>query len=116
METTQSAGLGIGGSSGGQGHVPTTTSLTPDQLIQLSNQMEQDYTRRLAEGPAVKRLGPGTSQNGFNTELTQGAEKVFERWPVATGDSGSDYDYRGAFAEGLSRDNLGHLPDTYKKP
>ena len=41
------------------------------------------------------------------------------RWKAinAPHDSGEDYDLRGAFKSGLTKDiQSGHWPDTYKKP
>lgn len=92
--------------------------LSPEHLLKLADQLEQDFTRRIQsdEGPSARRLGYGDETNGFNTELTQGAERAYQRWPGQSGDSGQDYDLRGAFSEGADRDANGHLPDTYKKP
>lgn len=115
---------GIGGS------VPTATQpvqrpntvsapeLSPEHLLKLANQMEDEFSRRIQEddGPAARRLGYGDETNGFNAELTQGAERAYQRWPGQSGDSGQDYDLRGAFSEGTDRDPSGHLPDTWKKP
>jgi hypothetical protein len=72
----------------------------------------------LEAGPSARRLGGGTPENGFNTELTRGAEGAYQQWHDRTSpwDSGADYDLRGAFAEGMDRDGRGHLPDTFKKP
>lgn len=75
---------------------------------------------RLAKGeqaaPAVRRLESGDSSNGYNTELTAGAEAGYQNWPGQKGDTGGDYDLRGAYAAGYDRDGSGHLPDTFKKP
>lgn len=62
---------------------------------------------------------PGTPATGFNTVLPAGQEASFIKWKqaVAPGDSGLDYDFRGAFAAGVSPDpKTGHWPDTFKKP
>lgn len=83
--------------------------------------------RSLAEGPSARRLASGTPETDYETELTSGAEAAFRR---KYGDADtSDYDLRGAHAEGvtdrqpyvLDADSNGvsfpgHLPDTYKKP
>jgi hypothetical protein len=76
------------------------------------------HRAQIATGPAVRRVASGTAANGYNTELTTGAEQAFPAWAakVAPGDDGRDYDYRGAFAAGEQRSGNGHLPDTFKKP
>ncbi len=105
---------GIGGT-----HV-RAKSLTPQQMMALADGMEQEYLDKISnierEGPSARRLAGGSSENGFNTELTQGAEKAFSHWSPARGDDGSDYDYRGAFAGGAGRGSDGHMTDQYKKP
>jgi len=64
--------------------------------------------------------GSGTPGNDYNTKLSSEEEAAFPAWKAknAPNDSGADYDLRGAFREGLSRDNAAgeHFPDTYKKP
>jgi len=55
----------------------------------------------------------------FNTRLGLKDEMRFIKWKevFAPGDSGEDYDLRGAFKAGLTPDRkTGHWPDTYKKP
>lgn len=96
--------------------------MTPEEMEReanaLSASMQGEHEARMAQGPAVRRVASGTPENGFNTELTGGAEKAYQGWHQRTSpwDTGEDYDLRGAFAEGLDRDRRGHLPDTYKKP
>ncbi len=71
------------------------------------------------EAPVLKEAEPGTPENGYNTRLVEGAKAGYEKWKqrAAPGDSGEDYDYRGAYAAGLDRNGYEtHLPDTFKKP
>lgn len=97
-------------------------ALSPEELMALANQMsaqaEQYHANSLAQGPAVKRLAGGSPGSNFNTELTSGAEAAFPEWlqSVAPGDSGADYDYRGAFAAGEGRGKDAHMTDRFKKP
>lgn len=73
---------------------------------------------QLAEGPSVRRIADGTAENGYQTTLTDGAEKAFgdNRQRYYGNDSGSDYDLRGAFAAGETRGTNGHMTDRFKKP
>jgi hypothetical protein len=67
--------------------------------------------QKFAEGGAVG--------DDYNTPLTQAAEGDFQRWKKrnAPDDSGVDYDLRGAYKAGSSRDaQSGHWKDRYKKP
>lgn len=72
----------------------------------------------------LKRQVQGTPKGAdlrdqFNTALSPDQEKQFQAWKKknAPNDSGADYDLRGAFVAGLSRNAPGdHLPDTFKKP
>lgn len=105
-------------------------NMTPEELMAAADKeiasVNADSARRQAEGPAVRRAGGGTRENGYNTQLTQGAEEAY-RNKFGT-NSDRDYDLRGAFAAGLTdgantqkNDRGGsyfpnHLPDTYKKP
>ena len=55
----------------------------------------------------------------YNTKLSPDEEARFRVWKAknAPGDSGVDYDLRGAFKAGVKPDpKTGHWPDTYKKP
>ena len=54
----------------------------------------------------------------YETRLTPKEEQQFQKWKqnFAPKDSGSDYDFRGAFKAGLTPSENGHWPDTYKKP
>ncbi len=82
-----------------------------------------------AEGPSARRLAGGDPGNGYETELTSGAEKAYRS--KFGPEEGDDYDLRGAHAAGLTdhariqyvkEDGRtfpvfpDHLPDTYKKP
>lgn len=104
--------------------------MTPDELMAAADReiasVKADTARRSAEGPAIRRMADGTAANGYNTELTQGAEQAYRAKFGENSDR--DYDLRGAFAAGLTdgaktaRAPDGsayfpdHLPDTYKKP
>ena len=73
----------------------------------------------LSDGPAVKRISAGDASNGYNTQLTDGAQAPYHVWldKVAPGDPGRDYDYAGAFAAGQGRGGPdGHFTDQFKKP
>lgn len=55
----------------------------------------------------------------YETKLTPEQEKQFQQWRAANvrpDDTGSDYDFRGAFLAGIKPAPNGHWPDTYKKP
>lgn len=55
----------------------------------------------------------------YDTKLQPEEETKFQQWKSvnAPKDSGEDYDLRGAYKSGLSKDiKSGHWPDTYKKP
>lgn len=55
----------------------------------------------------------------YDTKLSSDEEKKFQSWKQknAPNDSGEDYDLRGAYKEGLSRDKSNsHFSDKYKKP
>lgn len=55
----------------------------------------------------------------YNTQLSPEEESKFQSWKAqnAPNDSGADYDLRGAYKAGLTKDIAsGHWPDTYKKP
>jgi hypothetical protein len=94
---------------------------TEDEMLKWAkSQLASTKTQAAAQldnGPAVRRLADGNPQNGYETELTAGAEKAFGPWKdrVSPGDDAGDYDHRGAFAGGAGREG-GHMPDTYKKP
>src|SRR5215471_8001297 len=60
-----------------------------------------------------------TFNSRFDTILNPQEERGFQDWKShnAPGDSGEDYDLRGAFKSGVRPDSLsGHFPDTFKKP
>ena len=104
--------------------------MTPEEMLAAADKeiasLKADTARRDAEGPALRRAGGGDASNGFNTQLTQGAEQAYRGKFGENSDR--DYDLRGAFAAGLTdgaktaRAPDGsayfpdHLPDTYKKP
>lgn len=55
----------------------------------------------------------------YDTKLSPTEEEDFKSWKKknAPNDSGQDYDLRGAYKEGLSRDKSNnHFSDKYKKP
>lgn len=55
----------------------------------------------------------------YDTKLLPSEEMKFQQWKAknAPRDSGEDYDLRGAYKEGLTRDiESGHWSDKYKKP
>jgi hypothetical protein len=55
----------------------------------------------------------------YNTKLTPAQEADFQKWKAqnAPNDSGYDYDLRGAYVAGLSRDKQSqHFDDSFKKP
>ena len=59
------------------------------------------------------------AMKGVGTKLSPEEEVKFQAWKAkyAPMDSGSDYDLRGAFKEGITPDGeRGHFPDTYKFP
>jgi hypothetical protein len=74
-------------------------------------------------GRMVKQADVGTKAavdpTKYDTKLTADEEKKFQDWKTknAPGDSGQDYDLRGAFKAGVQPDpETGHWPDTFKKP
>lgn len=58
--------------------------------------------------------------DSYETRLSGTEEQRFDEWRrkyVRPGDTGEDYDFRGAFKAGLHPDpENGHWPDTFKKP
>jgi len=55
----------------------------------------------------------------YNTKLDLGEELKFQEWKAqnAPKDSGYDYDLRGAYKAGLTKDiATGHWKDAFKKP
>jgi hypothetical protein len=58
------------------------------------------------------------SSDLFNTFLPVGKELMFQLWKqkYAPKDSGFDYDFRGAYQEGLTPGPDAHWADTHKKP
>lgn len=56
--------------------------------------------------------------NQYNTQLTPLDEAKFQKWLANTGKASDlyDYDLRGAWLAGASKDPRGHLTDKFKKP
>jgi hypothetical protein len=52
----------------------------------------------------------------YNTHLAPADEAAYQQWVAKTGGRDEDYDLRGAFKAGITPDERGHFPDTYKKP
>lgn len=72
--------------------------------------------KRLAE---LEAKAGGGAASPYDTRLAAGEEAGFQSWKQqnAPSDSGMDYDLRGAFKAGVTRDPVtGHMPDTFKKP
>jgi hypothetical protein len=96
--------------------------MTDDEMMKAADALlakeRADHEKRMAQGPAVRRVERGSSENGYTTQLNPDAERGFQDWRQRTApwDTGQDYDLRGAYADGIDRDANGHLPDTYKKP
>lgn len=69
---------------------------------------------------AAKHFADGGQVDGnFNTKLGPADEQAFQAWKMlnAPNDSGEDYDLRGAYQAGLSKDpESGHFNDRFKKP
>jgi hypothetical protein len=60
-------------------------------------------------------VGPPDMTNQYNTPLTPEQERAFQQTPHAN--DTFDYDARGEFLAGATRDNpAGHGQDTFKKP
>ena len=90
------------GSEGGIGDA--AGALANDPTIDAMDRMLQN--RKLAEGQ-------------YDTQLTPDEELKYRKWKAqnAPQDSGVDYDLRGAYKAGVTRDPAsGHMPDTFKKP
>lgn len=78
--------------------------------------MEQPKVNQQEFAPTERRA---TFDKNFNTIIPSGEEQGFQDWKTknAPNDTGEDYDLRGAFKGGLTRDpQNSHMPDTYKKP
>lgn len=88
------------------GEDPDAT-LTSSQGDQGINHLTEEEADRIARDPR------------YNTRLTPEQELRFQEWKQqnAPDDSGYDYDLKGAFLAGESRDpNNGHFDDKFKKP
>jgi hypothetical protein len=109
----------------------------PDDMNDAA--IEQVLQQEHAAPPAPSPVAP-TRASQYNTPLSPEDQAGFEQWSAQLGQTRKenanafepwmnqlpggtdtsrdmeDYDLKGAFAEGLSADGRGHLPDTYKKP
>ncbi len=76
--------------------------------------LAEAYKRGLDGGAPVAAPAYGP----FDTQLSPQEEAQFQTWKAknAPGDSGEDYDLRGAFKAGLSPAANGHWSDQFKKP
>ena len=90
-----------------------------DPLADRFSQQAEDQRQARALGVPY-RADPRLAQvPTFDTHLPTNQESAYTRWKAqyAPGDSGQDYDLRGAFKAGLKPDTAtGHWPDTFKKP
>ncbi len=95
---------------------------TPEELMRMADMMEQEqlqqHSKRMAQGPAARRLAIGSDRTGYNTELTAGGEVAYKDWKSKYDplDSGVDYDHRGFFDANETRGANGHGTDKFKKP
>ena len=72
-----------------------------------------------ADFEASKKKSDDAISTAFDTKLTPQQEAEFQKWKsqYAPKDSGYDYDYRGAYLDGLKpSETNGHWSDKYKKP
>ena len=80
--------------------------------------MVRTYPKKAGPPRAYKYAEGGKVGDDYNTDL--GAdEPKFQEWKKqnAPNDSGADYDLRGAYKSGMSKDpESGHWKDRYKKP
>lgn len=94
-------------------------SLTDDIREQIFGRNNSPLT--LPYLPDLPQAEPGVPafDKNFNTILNPVQEQAFQGWKAknAPNDSGDDYDLRGTFKEGLTRNEQnGHFSDKYKKP
>ncbi len=89
-----------------------------DKASRDADEMMAGYKASVDQGPAVRRAEGGTPESGYETTLTAGAEESFgkNRKRLYGDDTGEDYDLRGAYAAGQTRDGRGHMTDQFKKP
>ena len=76
-----------------------------------------DAMRVAQTAPAA--VGPkGSRETNWDTPLSPSDEAAFQAWKArwASGDSGEDYDYRGAFRANEGPGSNGHWTDRFKKP
>ena len=62
---------------------PAAPPRTPQDLLALANELTARTAAQsvlLDQGPSVKRVSSGSPDNGYNTELTDGAEKAYPKW------------------------------------
>jgi len=80
----------------------------------------QDFIDAVSSLPASASLLHLNGYNpSFDTSLDPIDESLYRVWKnqVAPGDTGKNYDYRGAYAAGIMPSlPSGHWPDTFKKP
>lgn len=75
---------------------------------------EQDKKKSQARSESISK-----HDKNYNTILSSDDEHKFQGWKAknAPNDSGADYDLRGAYKAGMSKDaKTQHWKDTYKKP
>lgn len=81
---------------------------------------QSDYATRFVGSPGATSFYSDQNTK-YDTKLDPAEEQQFKAWfakNAPKGERGRDYDYRGAFKAGLSRDvgKGDHFPDTFKKP
>lgn len=101
------------------GDIPYTHMPSRIDMAEYGNLMEPG--REAARAKALGSFAPPivSPPQPYTTSLTSSEEKQFKAWKqaYAPGDSGEDYDLRGAFKAGVTPDpETGHMPDTFKKP
>jgi len=135
-------GAGMGGGilatgGGGAGYGGLLNAVMQKYGRQALPQMEPQPQQPVDETAMAELLGliprqqPPSSPSGigspdqiaadprFNTALTAAEQPAFQAWKqkMAPGDSGYDYDFKGAFKEGMTSDAAsGHWSDKFKKP
>lgn len=73
---------------------------------------------RIARSKRKKFAEGGAAGDDYNTALSPDQERAFQAWKAQKmpGDSGVDYDQRGAYLAGLQQQSNGHWEDQFKKP
>lgn len=108
----------VGGGAANAQQTSTGSSPQQSQLAQPISYNPDDIFNEPDNSSAQAAPRRSFDQN-FNTILSPEEENKFQEWKSknAPNDSGEDYDLRGAFKNGLTRDQKnGHFEDTYKKP